>query len=521
MRSGYRGRYRMAPEEEKFGESDVSAAHSILDRRRGGILLQITSLPGNLNNGDLGREAYRFVDFMVGCGLSVWQTLPVNPTHPDGSPYQCLSAHAGNPRMIDLGWLVDRGWLTPDDIRVASLSVSSEFDPREHCLFLAREAFERSGAGFSESYQSFLQRHQDWLPDFSLFMAIRAELGGQCWQDWPADLRDRQPAALKAARQRLAQRVNQANFEQYVFFEQWQALRAYANSRGILLFGDIPIFVAGDSADVWARREEFDLIGEGRSRVVAGVPPDYFSATGQRWGNPHYRWDRMQANGFSWWLERFKGQLTLYDWIRIDHFRGLEAYWEIPAHSDTAIEGRWVKAPGEALLQALFDSVEGGGLPLIAENLGIITPEVEALRERFDIPGMLILQFAFDGGPGNPYLPHNHTPNNVVYTGTHDNDTTLSWFSDLDTGQQEHVNRYLGNPACGMPRALVQSALASVAKLAILPMQDVLGLGKGHRMNTPGTTLGNWAWRFTWDQVEEQNSSWLHENMHLYGRGPC
>jgi len=496
----------------------VAAAHSILDRRRAGILLHITSLPGNLNNGDLGHEAYRFVDFMVGCGLTVWQTLPVNPTHPDGSPYQCLSAHAGNPRMIDLDWLVDRGWLTPDDIQEAALP---ESDQRERCLTRAYEAFERSDAGgLAESYQSFLKIHQHWLPDYALFMAIRAELGGLSWHDWPAPLRDRRPAALRAARKRLARRVSQVNFEQFVFFEQWQALRAYANHRGILLFGDIPIFVAGDSADVWARRDEFDLDEHGRARVVAGVPPDYFSATGQRWGNPHYRWERMQANGFSWWLARFKGQLVLYDWIRIDHFRGLEAYWEIPAHSETAMEGRWVKAPGAALLQTLFDSVEGGRLPLIAENLGIITPEVEALRERFDIPGMLILQFAFDGGPGNPYLPHNHSHNDVVYTGTHDNDTTLSWFSDLDPGQQEHVWRYLGNPGCGMPKALVQSALASVAKLAILPMQDLLNMGKGHRMNTPGTTSGNWDWRFTWDQVSEQDSAWLNENIRLYGRNP-
>ena len=495
----------------------MAAAHSILDRRRAGILLHITSLPGNLKNGDLGQEAYRFVDFMVGCGLTVWQTLPVNPTHPDGSPYQCLSAYAGNPRMIDLGWLVDRGWLTPDDIREASFP-DSGFDQRERCLSLAYEAFARSGAAQADSYQAFLRLHQNWLPDYGLFMAIRADLGGLSWHEWPKPLRDRRPAALRAARKRLARRVDQVNFEQYVFFEQWQALRAYAKQRGILLFGDIPIFVAGDSADVWARRDEFDLTEDGCSRVVAGVPPDYFSATGQRWGNPHYRWDRMQANGFSWWLERFNGQLALYDWIRIDHFRGLEAYWEIPAHSETAMEGRWVKAPGEALLQTLFDSVEGGKLPLIAENLGIITPEVEALREQFDIPGMLILQFAFDGGPGNPYLPHNHSQNNVVYTGTHDNDTTLSWFSGLEAGHQDHVCRYLGDPSCGMPKALVQSALASVAKLAILPMQDLLGLGNGHRMNTPGTTAGNWDWRFSWDQVHEQDSAWLNERIQIYGR---
>jgi 4-alpha-glucanotransferase len=254
--------------------------------------------------------------------------------------------------------------------------------------------------------------------------------------------------------------------------------------------------------------------------VVAGVPPDYFSATGQRWGNPHYRWDRMQANGFEWWLDRFKGQLSLYDWVRIDHFRGFEAFWEIPAESETAMEGHWVKAPGEVLLSTLFNSVESGQLPLIAENLGIITPEVEALREHFGIPGMLILQFAFDGGPGNPYLPHNHTPNNVVYTGTHDNDTTLSWADDLSVEQRAHVYRYLGNPSAAMPDVLVQSALASVAKLAILPMQDVLSLGKGHRMNTPGTTQDNWCWRFAWEQLSERTGPDLANAIRLYGRYP-
>jgi len=490
-------------------------AYSILDRRRAGILLHITSLPGGYGNGDLGQDAYRFVDFLVNCGISVWQTLPVNPTHSDGSPYQCLSAHAGNPLMINLDWLVERGWLDPQD-RDRCEGTTLEY--RSRCLGLAFDGFTRSDAVNSPEFKDFNQRHQGWLADFSLFMAIRGELDGRGWQDWPVDLRNRRASALRAARKRLAPRVDQVNFEQFVFFQQWHELRTYANSRGILLFGDIPIFVAGDSADVWARQGDFDLTAEGQPRVVAGVPPDYFSATGQRWGNPHYRWDRMQASGFEWWLDRFKGQLSLYDWVRIDHFRGFEAFWEIPAESETAIEGHWVKAPGEALLSTLFNSVESGRLPLIAENLGIITPEVEALREHFGIPGMLILQFAFDGGPDNPYLPHNHTPNNVVYTGTHDNDTTLSWAADLSAEQRAHIYRYLGNPSAAMPDALVQSALASVAKLAILPMQDVLSLGKGHRMNTPGTMEGNWCWRFSWDQLSDQKVSDLSGAIHLYGR---
>lgn len=496
----------------------MTQAHSILDRRRAGVLLHITSLPGAFGNGDLGQDAYRFVDLLAGCGISVWQTLPVNPTHPDGSPYQCLSAHAGNPVMIDLGWLADRGLL---DRALLLAATGTGIEHRRQCLRRAYEAFSTSpDTGLSKAYEDFVEQNQRWLADFALFMALREAHGEGGWQNWPAAVRHRRSAALRRAQARLARSIAQINFEQFVFFQQWQALRNFAHDRGVILFGDIPIFVAGDSADVWSRQKDFDLDQNGQPRVVAGVPPDYFSATGQRWGNPHYRWDRMTADGFSWWLDRFRSQLALYDWVRIDHFRGFEAYWEIPADSETAMMGRWVQAPGEALLATLIESVGGGSLPLIAENLGIITPEVEALRERFDIPGMLILQFAFDGGPGNPYLPHNHTPNNVIYTGTHDNDTTLSWFEDLSLGQREHVLRYLGEPSAAMPEALVRCALASVARLAILPMQDVLGLGKGNRMNAPGTTAGNWNWRFSWDQVSEASIARLADAIRLYGRHP-
>lgn len=497
----------------------MTDVHSILDRRRAGVLLHITSLPGGLHNGGLGQDAYRFVDFLLDCGVTVWQTLPVNPTHGDGSPYQCLSAFAGNPLMIDLGWLADRQWL--DRAVIESFTDGCAKAHRQSCLEKASIAFHnQTNNPFMAAFREFEREHAAWLDDFSLFMAIRSELGSLGWQDWPSDLRNRQVPALDKARERLAATIDQFKFEQFVFFRQWQDLRQYANDRGILLFGDIPIFVATDSADVWARQDEFDLLDNGQPRVVAGVPPDYFSATGQRWGNPHYRWDRMEANGFQWWLDRFHGQLALYDWVRIDHFRGFEAYWEIPLGSDTAMDGCWVKAPGEALLKALFESVESGTLPIIAENLGIITPEVEALREQFEIPGMLILQFAFDGGPRNPYLPHNHTPNNVVYTGTHDNDTTSSWFQGLSRNQQDHVYRYLGNPSASMPDALIQSALASVARLAIVPMQDLISVGKGHRMNTPGTTEGNWAWRFEWDQVSAEKAAAFKEEMRLYGRCP-
>ena len=495
----------------------MTHANSILDRRRAGLLLHITSLPGGLHNGDLGPSAYRFVEYLVSAGMTVWQTLPINPTHGDGSPYQCLSAHAGNPLLISLENLVERGWLE------ASALVPDGESPlaqRRRLLDMAFGGFKTAGGLQSEAFAAFRAQHQVWLSDFSLYMALRSENQGKSWQDWPSELRSRNPSALDAARARLEAAIAQIEFEQCLFFEQWHALRRYANERGVLFFGDVPIFVAGDSADVWANQSEFDLLPDGQPRVVAGVPPDYFSETGQRWGNPHYRWDVMSEGGFTWWLDRFKTQFDLFDWVRIDHFRGFEAYWEIPATSKTALGGHWVKAPGEALLETLFARHGGGRLPLIAENLGIITPEVEALRERFGIPGMLILQFAFDGGPQNPYLPHNHDPNNVVYTGTHDNDTTVSWFEDLSGEQKAQVYRTLGNPASVMPDVLNQAALASVARLAILPMQDVLALGKGHRMNTPGTTEGNWQWRFCFDQINDQKTAQLAAWVRLHGRHP-
>jgi 4-alpha-glucanotransferase len=498
----------------------VTSAHSVLDRRRAGILLHITSLPGSSDNGDLGRDAYRFVDFLASCGISVWQTLPINPTHSDGSPYQCLSAHAGNPLLINLDWLSDRGWL-----RDATEIGDKEKPPtcrRSCCLRAAFESFKQNPEDdYWPAYGEFVERNNGWLSDFALFTALREEFDYKPWQEWSVPLRERQPAALEAARLRLAEDIARVKFEQFVFFQQWKEVRDYARQRGILLFGDIPIFVASDSADVWAQRNYFDLREDGYARVVAGVPPDYFSVTGQRWGNPHYNWARMEEDGFSWWLERFRSQLALYDWVRIDHFRGLESYWEIPAELQTAVHGQWIKAPGEALLQTTYSTLNGSGLPLVAENLGTITPEVEALRRQFDIPGMLILQFAFEGGAGNPYLPHNHTANNVVYTGTHDNDTTLAWYEDLTEEQQNYVYRYLGKPEMQMPWALVQSALASVARLAVLPMQDVLGLGKGHRMNAPGTLLeSNWRWRFSWDQLNDRKISELSEMIRLYGRHP-
>lgn len=485
----------------------------MLSRRRAGILLHPTSLPGSQGNGDLGTDAHRFVDFLADCGLSLWQTLPLGPTHEDLSPYQCLSVHAGNTRLISLQLLVEQGWLDN-----AGLDESGDLDQqRKVRLSAAYNGFLRNAPDESRTaFERFRQEHKGWLDDYAFYQALRSDQNGSAWFDWPEPLRDRQAPALKAERKHLAGCIEQICFEQFLFFSQWTKLRHYANQRGVLLFGDVPIFVAHDSADVWAHRDWFALDDSGHAQVVAGVPPDYFSATGQRWGNPHYRWERMQKDGFSWWLQRMRSQMEMFDLVRIDHFRGFQAYWEIDAAAETAIDGRWVEAPGEALFHAMKDAF--GYLPLVAEDLGIITPEVDALRRRFDLPGMKIMQFAFDGSSDNPYLPHNHETCSVVYTGTHDNDTTLGWYQASDEHIRHNMHHYLGESAEQMPWPLVRATLASVARLAVLPMQDVLELDGSHRMNLPGVAEGNWRWRFSWEQLQDEQRDRLRDWVRLYGR---
>jgi 4-alpha-glucanotransferase len=484
-----------------------------LDRRRAGVLLHPTSLPGP-RGGDLGAESYRFVDLLAAAGISVWQVLPLGPTHDDGSPYLALSVHAGNPRLISLEALVDRGWLDPADL---ARPAAERHGHQHRCLRAAYAGFERhASAEDREAFAGYVREQSHWLDDYALYVALREKHDHRAWMDWPAALRHREPKAVQQARARLASEVEVVRFEQFLFHEQWSALKRYANERGMRLFGDLPIFVAHDSVDVWANRAYFDVDTDGRARVVAGVPPDYFSATGQRWGNPHYRWDMLAADGFRWWVERMRTQLALLDIVRIDHFRGFEAYWEIPAESDTAIGGHWVKAPGDALFARLREEL--GELALVAEDLGQITEEVHHLRRRYGLPGMKILQFAFDGGPDNPYLPHNHEIDSVVYTGTHDNDTTLGWYQSLEPESRARVLDYLGSPSEEMPWALIRCALASVAALAVVPLQDVLALGSEHRMNSPGTNIGNWQWRFKWDQIDDEAVTRLRHLVALYGR---
>ena len=478
-----------------------ASSHSTLHQRRAGVLLHPTSLPGQYEQGDLGPEAYRFVDFLNACGLTVWQMLPVTPTHEDGSPYMGLSVDAGNPELISLELLNQWGWFTDDELKEA-MNVSSVAPNKSICLNRAYQGFlKRADKLQKQELQAFRDQNSAWLEDYALFVVLREHYHHKGWNQWPKPYRQREVEALATAKQHNSDNIDKICFEQFVFFRQWASLKQYANERQVQMVGDMPIFVAHDSAEVWQHQEYFDLDADGSPNKVAGVPPDYFSETGQRWGNPLYLWDRIAEDHYEWWIERFHVALTLYDAVRVDHFRGFEAYWEIDAQGETAINGHWVKAPGEALFNALQESI--GELPIIVEDLGTITPEVDALREKFGWPGMKILQFAFDGDDANPYLPHNHIENCVVYTGTHDNDTTLSWYEELPARVKENVSQYMGNSGEPMPWALVECAFRSVANWAIVPMQDLLSLGKGHRMNTPGTSEGNWCWRFQWDQVDE------------------
>lgn len=490
--------------------------NNLLNKRRAGILLHITSLPGAGELGDLGQDAYYFVDFLKNSGLTVWQTLPLGMTHEEGSPYACLSAHAGNPSLINIENLIKVGWL---DVAGAGQNDGREFS-KNNKSFLIRKAYrgflkcaeEHDKADFAH----FCRAKAYWLDDFALFIALRDEFDRQCWNLWPEPYKERDVRVIKEARKRLKDAIDCIKFEQYVFFRQWMELKAYANLRDVLLFGDIPIFVSYDSADVWANRDVFKLDDAGAMTVVAGVPPDYFSATGQRWGNPHYNWQTLIGNGFDWWLKRMETLLEQFDIIRIDHFRGFEAAWEIPADEETAINGKWVKAPGKQLLQAIQD--EFGQIPLVAEDLGIITPEVEELRDEFNLPGMKILQFAFGSGPDNPYLPDHHEKNSIVYTGTHDNDTTVGWADKLGEHERHYVYEYLGFPSTTLNCALIQAAFRSVANLAVIPMQDILELGTEHRMNIPGTSHGNWLWRFQWEQLTSERAEKLAHWVELYDR---
>ncbi len=468
--------------------------------RQAGVLLHPTSLPGPGYCGEFGADARRFVDLVAEAGLRIWQVLPLGPTHPDGCPYQCFSVHAGNPDLIDLQWLVERGWLSEEQ----AAQGAANSDAKHAALDKACDAFLGQSdtaptSPMAQGYAQFLQDSGFWLEDYVRFRAFRDAQQQRSWTRWPIGLRDRHPTACDALAAQLALKLDRLRVRQFIFDRQWRELRAYAAARDVQLFGDIPIFVHLESADVWAHQCLFDLDERGQPITVTGVPPDYFSAEGQLWGNPQYHWQRMQGTDFEWWLQRFDSAARQFDIVRIDHFRALQAYWEIPAGATSAREGRWVEAPGRELLRAVRRRYPE--LKLVAENLGLITADVEALRAEFALPGMVVLQFAFDGSPDNPYLNHMHKRGDIVYTGTHDNNTTLGWFESLDAATRERVYTYFGHPGESMPWMLIQQAMASRADNAIIPWQDFLGLDGRSRMNTPGTAVGNWRWRFDWQQV--------------------
>ncbi len=475
----------------------------LLTTRSAGVLLHPASLPGPGYCGELGAEAQRFVELIAAAGLRIWQVLPLGPTHEDGCPYQSFSVHAGNPDLIDLFWLVERGWLSRDQA-LASLTdgVAKRLALDAACAAFQGERSRNPDSPMAGRYREFQRQAAYWLEDYVRFQAFREASGRAPWKQWPEGLRDHQPDACEARATLLASRLEALRFRQFVFDCQWRELCDFAHQRGVYLFGDMPIFVHLESADVWGNQDLFDLDDNGVPITVTGVPPDYFSAEGQLWGNPQYDWERMLNTGFDWWLKRFGSAARQFDIARIDHFRALEAFWEIPAGAASAKQGHWVPAPGDKLLAAV--RAQYPELCLVAENLGCITPEVESLRRQFALPGMLILQFAFDGNPDNPYLAHRHAVEDIVYTGTHDNDTTLGWFNGLDAGLRRRVYEYCGSPAEEMPWMLIRQAMASRANTAIVPWQDFLGLDGEHRMNTPGTTEGNWRWRFDWDQVQPE-----------------
>ncbi len=495
--------------------------------RSSGILLHPTSLPGRFGIGDLGPEAYRFVDFLAAAGQRIWQVLPLGPTGYGDSPYQLFSAFAGNPLLIGLDQLIEDGFLTPHFPEDA-VDYGKVIRFKMPLLRAAYERFKESGKPDAD-FEDFRSANEAWLPDYALFMALKEAHGGEAvWSRWEPEIAAREPAALPRWRSRLAGQIEALEFTQYLFARQWRSLHDYARERGVRIMGDLPIYVAHDSADVWANPHLFQLDDKGDPAAMSGVPPDYFSATGQLWGNPIYRWDRMAGTGFRWWIERLRASLAQVDIVRLDHFRGLEAYWEVPAGETTARNGRWVKGPGAALFEALETAL--GDLPIVAENLGVITPEVEAIRTQFGFPGMAILQFAFGSDPQAPdFKPHNYPRDRVAYTGTHDNDTTVGWWSSAGAGdstrtvedireERGFARKYLATDGSEINWVFIRALMASVANTVLFPLQDVLGLGSEARMNTPAVPSGNWRWRFRADALTPPLAGRLKEMVTTYDR---
>jgi len=494
--------------------------------RASGVLLHPTSLPGPHGSGDCGPAAYHFVDWLVSAGQSLWQILPLTGIGAGNSPYASSSAFAGNPLLIDLQELQQQGWLTEAETRPTPGLLAERIDYAEVQVFrmqrlsLAAQRFialpvqDEQHAQFTQ----FCQRHAGWLDDYALFMALSEAHPHQEWCEWPPLLAQRETGALAQAAAQHAGRITFWRFCQWCFFGQWLKLRAYANQRGVQIVGDVPIFIAHHSAEVWSHQSLFELGEDGRPTVVAGVPPDFFSATGQRWGNPLYRWDVHARDGYAWWVERMRRIFELVDIVRIDHFRGFAGYWEIPASEPTAIHGQWRSGPGADLFKAINAAL--GPMPIIAEDLGVITPDVDALRRRFHFPGMRILQFAFGDDASNLFLPHHHACDTVVYPGTHDNDTCVGWWAGAADHERQFAKDYMDTDGSDIASALIRSACASVADTAIYAMQDVLSLPGDARMNFPGQSEGWWQWRMQWSQVQARHGQRLAQLCRLYGRLP-
>ena len=492
-------------------------------KRSSGIILHPTSLPGPYGIGDLGPDAYRWIDFLTDAGCALWQVLPLGPTGYGDSPYQCFSAFAGNPLLISPQMLLSEDLLHPNDLvdvpkfPVDYVDYGAVIDWKLGVLDRAYIRFQQSvPIDVQTGFADFRTAEQDWLDDFTLFMALKEAHGGAPWMSWEQELRDRNPQALVAASQKLEVAIQRQAFRQFLFTRQWRELRSYARDKGLQIIGDVPIFVAHDSSDVWANPDLFFLDKTGHPTVVAGVPPDYFSPTGQLWGNPLYRWDVHKDGNYKWWIDRIRAVLEMVDIIRLDHFRGFSGYWEISGDAKTAEKGRWVPAPGMDFFETLIDSLEE--LPFIAEDLGVITPDVVELRAHYGLPGMRILQFGFEGGPQDSFLPHNYPVNCVVYTGTHDNDTARGWYERVAQNSKKFCRGYLDSDGSNMAWDMIRACWASVAFLSLAPMQDFLDLGNEARMNYPGNPSGNWKWRMQDGAFDLQLRKKIKEINFLYSR---
>ena len=493
--------------------------------RSAGILLHPTSLPGKYGIGELGSEAINFINFLRKSGQKLWQIFPLGPTGYGDSPYQSFSTFAGNPFLISFEKLLEEGLLSKTELDSMPTSdphkidFGSIYQNKLKVLRVAYENMKKMGKSINSECADFCEKNKDWLEDYSLFMSVKNYHNGIVWKDWEREIAFRENGAMEKWKEKLSDEIGFHKFMQFKFATQWSIVKEYANEKGIQIIGDLPIFVAYDSSDVWANTSLFTVDAEGNQETVAGVPPDYFSKTGQLWGNPLYKWNIMEKDNFLWWQKRLQKMYELVDIVRIDHFRGLEAYWEIPGDAETAIDGKWVKAPGKKLFEVLKNVF--GDVKILAEDLGVITPEVEELRDSFNLPGMKILQFAFGETGDKKFLPHNHVHNCCVYTGSHDNDTTKGFFDNelkTDSGIYEWTQKYLNYYDDDICSALILEAYKSVADIVIIPMQDILNLGNEARMNFPSRLGGNWMWRFSWDQVPFKLSDHYKNMAELYER---